>query len=163
MRKLIIAIVVVGVCGMTAAAQSKDSRRGWGYVFAGAGAVTDDGAVPLIHLGGGGEGLIHKGFGVGAEIGYLAAVEESSEGAGLFSANVAYHFNGDDPSRKVSPFVTGGYSVVFRDFASHGGNFGGGVQWWVRDRVALRFEFRDHIFSSDSPHVVMFRFGVSFR
>lgn len=163
MRKLILVVTAIIVCSMTAAAQSKDSRRGWGYAFGGVGAISDSGANPFFHVGGGGEGLVYKGLGFGGEIGYFAPFESGSDGVGLLSVNTAYHFGGNDASRKVVPFVTGGYSLAFRDFASHGGNFGGGVQWWVRDRVALRFEVRDHIFSSDSPHAVSFRVGVSFR
>lgn len=160
LRKLILAVITVIMCSGVSLAQDSSGSKGWGYLFGGVGARADDGAVPLLHVGAGGEGLLYKGLGVGAEIGYVAPLEDGSNGSGLFSTNVAYHFR---RSEKVSPFVTGGYSLAFRGFASHGGNFGGGVQYWASDRVGLRFEFRDHIFSSDSPHTVSFRFGVSFR
>ena len=47
--------------------------------------------------------------------------------------------------------------MVFADGgAAGGGNFGGGIQYWPKDRIGLRFEVRDHIFSSDSPHIFTF-------
>jgi hypothetical protein len=157
------ACVLLLLCTGLTNAQSTDSRKGWGYVFFGAGVAADDGAFPLFHVGGGGEGLINGGFGAGAEVGYIAPLEESSNGFGIFSANASYHFGGKDPSNKFVPFVTGGYSLGFRSGTAHGGNFGGGVQYWIRERVGLRFEVRDHIFSSDSPHLLSFRFGVTLR
>lgn len=163
MAKMIMACVLLLLCVGLTNAQSTDSRKGWGYAFFGAGAAADDGATALFHVGGGGEGLIKDGFGAGAEVGYVAPVESSSNGLGLFSANASYHFGGKDESKKFVPFVTGGYSLVFRSGASHGGNFGGGVHYWISDGVALRVEFRDHIFSSDFPHLLSFRFGVTLR
>lgn len=160
MRKPILAVAVLMICSGGALAQDPDSPKGWGYFFGGVGAFTRGGTSALLHLGGGGEGLVYKGLGVGAEIGYIFPIEQPQSGVGLFSSNLAYHFGRE---RKVAPFVTGGYSLIFRESAAHGGNFGGGVQYWTGDRVGLRFEFRDHIFSSDAPHAVTFRVGISIR
>ena len=90
----------------------------------------------------------------------LAPFRASGDGIGVFSANGAYHFQ--RPKSKLVPFVTGGYSLAFRSFTSSGGNFGGGVQYWMKDHLGLRFEVRDHVFSSDSPHFFQFRVGLSF-
>lgn len=160
MRKMILgAMFLMMVQGM-ALAQGSNERRGWGYVFGGAGASSGDFSTGFFQFGGGGEGLAYKGLGLGAEIGYLAPFSSGGDGLGLFSGDASYHFS---RTSKLVPFVTGGYSAIFRSGASHGGNFGGGVHYWMKDHVGLRFEVRDHVFSSDSPHLFQFRVGLSFR
>jgi hypothetical protein len=142
--------------------QSRDQafdRRVWGYFFVGGGG-TSEGGTAFLHVGGGGEGLLYKGFGVGGEIGSVTAVSNSSDTVGLTSVNLTGHFN---RSGKVDPFVTGGASMAFRNGSAGGGNFGGGVQWWAKNHMGLRFEFRDYVFSSDTPHFYSFRVGISFR
>ena len=159
MRRLMIALAVFILAQGVAMGQSTGERKGLGYIFAGVGGASNNGSEVLINAGGGGEGLVYKGLGLGGEIGYVSAID--SEGAGLASGNISYHFN---RSQKLSPFITGGPSVGFRGGASAGGgNIGGGVHYWAGDRVGVRFEFRNFIFSSDSPHTYVFRVGISFR
>jgi hypothetical protein len=158
MRKIIIATLFLFLLSSLALAQSPNDRKGWGYVFGGVGGVSGGGTA-FVHVGGGGERLVYKGFGVGAEVGYFAPARGLDEGIGILSVNPAYHFKN---SSRVVPFVTGGFSLGFREGAAGGGNVGGGVQYWFSDRAALRVEFRDHIFSSDSPHFFSFRAGISF-
>jgi Outer membrane protein beta-barrel domain len=160
MRKFIVAAIFLMLIQGIALAQSSNERRGWGYVFGGAGASSGDFSRSYFQFGAGGEGLVQKGFGLGAEIGYLSPFGSGGDGLGLFSGDASYHFS---RSSKLVPFVTGGYSAVFRNGVSHGGNVGGGVHYWVKDHVGLRFEVRDHVFSSDSPHLFQFRVGLSFR
>jgi hypothetical protein len=160
MRKIILsAIILVAIQGV-ALAQTPNERRGWGYVFGGAGASSGDFSTGFFQVGAGGDALVAKGFGLGAEIGYLAPFRSSGNGIGLFSGNASYHFN---RGSRLVPFVTGGYSAAFRSGASHGGNVGGGVHYWMKDHIGLRFEVRDYGFSSDSPHLFQFRVGLSFR
>lgn len=158
MKKLISAIFILAMIPALAEAQGND-RRAWGYLFGGAGGVSES-STAFLHIGGGGEGLVYKGLGLGAEVGYFTPFSRFSDGVGILSVDVSHHFNRKE---KLVPFVTGGYSLGFRSGSSSGGNFGGGVQYWASDRVGLRFEFRDHIFSSDSPHFYSFRAGISFR
>ena len=158
MRK-ITAIILVLVAAQ-AAALAQD-RRGWGYAVGGVGATGNGSSTATFQVAGGGEGLVYKGLGLGAEVGYLAPFRRTGDGFGVFSPNVSYHFS--NRSSRLVPFVTGGFSLGFRSGASGGGNFGGGVQYWMKDHVALRLEFRDHIFSSDTPHFFQFRVGLSFR
>jgi hypothetical protein len=158
MRKLIAAIVfLVGIQGL-AFGQTTDTPKGFGYVFGGAGSNghTD----VLVTVGGGGEGLVYKGLGIGGEVAYLSTGQSVDNGIGLGSANISYHFN---RSHKLQPFVTGGGSLAFRGFAAGGGNVGGGVQYWMNRHLGLRFEGRSYIFSSDAPHTFVFRVGLSFR
>jgi hypothetical protein len=160
---VILVVMMVVLISAAANAQTGD-RRGWGYGFGGVGAAADGGATPLLNFGGGGEALLGKGFAMGGEIGYMAPMEDGSRGLGLLSANTSYHFGGRNKSKELVPFVTGGYALGFREgVAANGGNFGGGFQYWASDRVGLRVEFRDFIFSSDRPHTFSVRFGVSFR
>jgi Outer membrane protein beta-barrel domain len=160
MRRIILAWIFLIAVHAAALAQGSKEHKAWGYVFGGAGASLGDFSSNLFQFGAGGEGLVHRGFGVGAEIGYLAPFRASGDGVGLFSGDLSYHFG---RASKLVPFVTGGYSAIFRSGASHGGNVGGGVHYWIKDHVGLRFEVRDHVFSSDSPHLFQFRVGLSFR
>jgi hypothetical protein len=163
MQRAILAVTMLIFFSGVASAQTGD-RRGWGYGFGGVGAGADSGAIPMFNFGGGGEALLGKGFAMGGEIGYMAPMQDGARGLGLFAANSSYHFGGRDKSRELVPFVTGGYALGFREgVAANGGNFGGGFQYWASDRVGLRVEFRDFIFSSDRAHTFSVRFGISFR
>ena len=140
--------------------QTKSERSAWGYGFAGVGARSNGNSDVLINVGGGGEGYFSSGVGLGGEIGYLASSGNGSNGFGIASLNGSYHFN---RTGKVIPFVTGGASLGFRSGTAGGGNYGGGLHYWMNNNLGLRFEVRDHIFSSDSPHTVVFRVGLAFR
>ena len=160
MRKLIAAIVfLAGIQGL-AFGQTTDTPKGFGYVFGGVGGNGNSNSDVLVTFGGGGEGLVYKGLGIGGEVGYLSTGRSLDNGIGLGSANISYHFN---RSAKLQPFVTGGGSLAFRGFSAGGGNVGGGVQYWMNRHLGLRFEGRSYIFSSDSPHTLVFRVGLSFR
>lgn len=162
MRRAVMVLSFFVLAQAAAYGQSTDEPRGWGYGFGAVGG-TSGGSVATLHVGGGGEGLVYKGLGLGAEVGYLSPFEDLADGIGILSTNVSYHFVKPRSNQKLIPFVTGGFSLAFRNGASGGGNFGGGVQYWVRPRLGLRFEFRDHIFSSDTAHLYGFRVGLSFR
>ncbi len=61
-----------------------------------------------------GEAALAKGFGVGAEISALGARQSFGDSAmGVFSANGYYHFKHEKDAR-TDPFVTGGYTLMFR-------------------------------------------------
>jgi hypothetical protein len=161
MRKLFVIILLMSAIPAAAFGQSQGERRSWGYAFAGVGGASGSNSGARFTAGGGGERLLYRGFGIGGEIGYVSAANSVGDGIGIGSVDLAYHFNNVG---KVAPFVTGGASAAFRgSAAAGGGNFGGGVQYWPKDHVGLRFEVRDHIFSSDSPHLFTFRVGVTFR
>jgi hypothetical protein len=139
-----------------------DHPHGWGYLFAAPGAVVSgDDAVGTGHIGGGFEGVLYKGLGVGAEVGYLAAMEAFGEGVGVFSINGAYHFEG---SSEVTPFVTFGYSRAFRGESIKLWNVGIGMNFWSAKNSALRVELRDHFMLDEGAlHFLGLRLGLSFR
>ena len=110
--------------------------------------------VPL-HFGFGLEHALDKGFRIGGEIGLTKASIRAVDGggdSGILSANGSYYFPAPD-SRKLIPFVSGGYSLGFRGNAVSGFNFGGGVYYFF-----FRVEFRDHVFQGE--HVYGFRISV---
>lgn len=149
-----------------APAQSRDwEKRTNGYVFVAPGAVSSSGeSAGMLHFGAGGEGLLTRRLGIGSEIGYLGPTRGLSEGIGIFSVNAVYRFTGAVPGRRVFPFLTGGYSLGFRQGTLHIVNFGGGVQYWFRDRLGLRLEFRDHVSPEYiSVHLWQGRIGLAFR
>lgn len=161
MHKLVFVILMVVLLPIAAAAQSKE-RRGQGYVFVAPTTTSEGGA--FLHIGGGGEGLVYKGLGVGGEIGYLGAGEALGNGVGVLSSNLSYHFRKASKSGKFAPFVTSGYSLVAPSDAVHAFNFGGGMNWWFKDRIGLRLEFRDYIpLQSGSSHLFGVRIGLAFR
>jgi hypothetical protein len=161
LRNTITAMTLLALIQVVAFAQNPSDRRAWGYAFGGVGGNSGGGSTATFAVGAGGEGLVYKGLGLGAEIGYIAPFRAGGSGIGILSPDVSYHFQ--RPNSKLVPFVTGGYSLAFRGgVSSSGGNFGGGVQYWIKDHLGLRFEFRDHVFSSDSPHFYQFRVGLSF-
>ncbi len=147
----------------TTTSQPNKEYKAHGYVFVAPGVVTS-GSTGTLHFGGGGEGLIKGGFGVGAEIGGLAPVKDFGEGFGIFSVDAGYHWLKASKSGKVVPFVNGGYTLFFREGVANGVNFGGGVNYWFKERVGLRFEVRDHVaVEIPEAHFIGFRIGLTFR
>jgi hypothetical protein len=164
MFRIMQTIFCLALISTFAAAQTPEGYRGQGYVFVGPGGVAPEGIGPTLHFGVGGEGLIYKGLGAGGEIGYLTPARGIGNGFGIVSGNGSYHFTNVSESRKFVPFATGGYSFLFRSGTAHGFNAGGGVNYWFRERIGLRVEFRDNVFYSGRPiHFLGVRVGLSFR
>ena len=140
--------------------------HGAGYVFWGPGAaVACCGAVGIAHLGAGGQGLLYKGLGIGVEGGYIHLLGNMNEGAGLASVNGLFQFGKARASRKTVPFLTAGYSLAFDSSGVvHALNFGGGVNYWFRERRALLLEVRDYVCPAyPVVHLLTGRIGISFR
>jgi len=161
MSKLIFAILLAVLLPFAAAAQSKEPY-GQVYVFVAPTSTTEGGFG--LHIGGGAEGLVYKGLGVGGEIGYLGSADGLRDGIGVISTNISYHFTKATKSRKFAPFVTSGYSMLFRSSALNAVNIGGGANWWFKDRIGLRLELRDQIpLQLSSFHFFGVRIGLAFR
>ena len=122
--------------------------------------------MPMLHAAGGGEFLVGGRVGAGGEFGLMA---NANGGAFVTSANGVFHFTPSvaTPIRsRISPFASGGYSRIT---SGEGGfdafNLGAGADIWMKPRVGMRLEFRDH-FRPDTRGGVQywaFRFGVVFR
>jgi len=164
MRRLILGLFIASWIPAVAWAQATAEHKGQGYVFFAPGAVSPGGSASA-HFGGGGEALVYKGLGVGGEIGYLTPWQSFSSGLGVLSADGSYHFLPRKRDAKVVPFVTGGYTLFFRSGSGNLFNFGGGINYWFRQRVGLRLEFRDHVWPSSyqTEHYWGFRIGLAFR
>jgi hypothetical protein len=147
-----------------AAADPEKEYQGYGYLF-GAPGVISPGGSSLVHFGGGGEGKLAKGVWFGGELGYLSPPSHWSEGIGAGSVNGAYHFIRQRRNVKLDPFVTAGYTLLFRGGVANFGNFGGGLNYWISRRAGLRLEFRDQLGSpcGCTQHLVGFRVGLALR
>jgi hypothetical protein len=156
-----------------ALAQNADHRyRGQGYFFFGLGTAATYGYRHVIeHVGGGGEGFLYKGFGMGGEAGYAHWGRGEFAQAWVGSVDGSYHFRRSAPRGGVDPFVlvgaTGYFPTSHGERGSPAGNFGGGVNLWLKAHAALRLEVRDHVTSGGGfgpqNHYVSFRVGVTFR
>jgi hypothetical protein len=164
MKKLVALFIVLMPVLSHGQAPTQKERASYGYAFTGL-MVTSNGREPGLHAGIGGEGIIHKGFGVGGEIGYVRPVESGPDvGYGLLSINSSYHFMNVSRSRRLVPFATGGFSLFFSRVSALGGNFGGGITYWFKDRIGVRLEARDHIAAySGAGHFPSFRAALTFR
>ncbi len=122
------------------------AQRCSGYFFLAPGGVSGGGSTSAtLHLGAGAEGILGKGFGIGAEIGALGLTQAWGDTvAGVFSPNGYFHFARYRKS-PLDPFATGGYTLLFRNGHANLFNFGGGVNYWFRSNLGLRLEFRDHV------------------
>ena len=137
-------------------------KQSYGYALFTPGVTLGDGAAATLTLGAGAEALIKGGFGAGADVSYLFYPAGGfNEGFGLFSPGVIYQFN---PGRKTVPFVTGGYSLAFRDGAINLIHYGGGFNHWFNDRWGMRFEVRNHTQTRSAEYqLLQFRVAFLFR
>ena len=126
----------------------------------------------FVHFGGGGEYVMKKGIGIGADAGAIGLLFGGT--TGTLSLNGYYHFR---HQRLVDPFVTAGYSLFFDRTATsfffgtearQGNlnlfNFGGGTNLWFSHHVGAKLALRDHVhFASGSTvHYAEFLMGLTF-
>jgi hypothetical protein len=132
-----------------------------GYAFVGLG---DSFGTTALHFGGGGEFDLYKGLGLSLDLGYMAPSRGLQEGIGIFSPNGRYAFRHSADS-KLIPYITAGYSLLFRRDTANAFNYGGGVDYWFAEKVGLKVEFRDHVLTQcrDHCHAYQIRGGFSFR
>jgi len=158
-----LAVVVAAIAARPAGAQVL------GYGIAGPAGYTGffgSSSTPMLHAAGGGELLAGGRIGGGGEFGLIA---NSDGGVFVTSANAVFHFTPSlaTPIRsRISPFASGGYTRIT---GGEGGfdawNLGAGADLWLKPRVGLRIELRDHIRPDGRGGVQYwaFRAGVVFR
>jgi len=136
-----------------------------GYVFFAPGGVTCcQNTSMTLQFGGGGEAVLWRGVGIGAEISALGTTQYFGDTVvGVLSPNGYYHFqHGKDI--KFDPFVTGGYSLLFRSGHANFANFGGGLTYWFHRRLGARLEIRDQLNTTGTiTHFWGVRFGLAFH
>ena len=158
-----IRLVVLMLIGILAGLEQKIQGQSHGYVFFGPGGVTSGGGTSgTMYTGAGGEAVFGPGIGVGAEVGYTAPWRQFRSGIGVGSANGSFHFR---RSERLVPFITGGYTLFFRNGTANGFNFGGGVNWWFASRLGLKAEMRDQVGTGGlrNLHFWAIRVGLTFR
>lgn len=177
MKNLIAAGALLLLLPMLASAQEADHQyHGQGYGFYGIGTSLAYPSYPfngsIIQQGGfGGEGFFSKGLGLGGEVAYVNWGGFGNQ-AWLPSVDMSYHILGNRARARVDPFALGGVSVYVPTM--HGnrgdaaGNFGGGVNVWFQQHLAVRLELRDtangnNLAFGPGNHYFSFRIGLTFR
>ena len=163
MRYLVLACCLPAMLLIPAFARDPSEKlRANGYVF-GAPGVRADRGTATIQIGGGGEAYVYKGLGLGVDGGVMMVAECGGCRGTVLSLNGIYSFK--SASRpKISPFISGGASLMPASDVPGGMNLGAGVQYWFRERMGLRVEFRDHIFMGyRNHHYYQARIGFAFR
>lgn len=172
MKKLIATASLLLMVPASAPAQNADHpHRGQGYVVfglgTGLGSVYSPDHTEQVSFGG--EGFLYKGLGFGGEAGYVYWGGDYRQ-AWVPSLDFSYHFKRYAARGKADPFLLAGFTAHLP--ASSGrrgepaGTVGGGVNVWVREHAALRFEVRNDISSGNfglGNDYLSFRVGVAFR
>jgi hypothetical protein len=134
------------------------------YLFAAPGGISSGGTT--LHVGGGVDLLLWKGLGASVEGGYVGPMEAMDYGLGIISTNAFYQF-GTPKRRRITLFVTGGYTLGFRSERVNAMNIGGGANYWLSDTLGLRIELRDHLPVIDGgvrdDHLWGLRIGFTWR
>ncbi len=108
-----------------------------------------------VHVGGGGE-VRFKRFAAGLEAGLF-------DRSPFLSVSGSFHAPGLGRQESIVPFFKGGVTALSSDTPGWI-HFGGGFDYWPRDRLALRFEVRDHVaVGSSGAHVLGVTFGIVVR
>jgi hypothetical protein len=113
---------------------------------------------------GGAEFLINGRFGAGIEGGFIGT---PMSGWPVLSATGVVHLTSSRRGEsKVSPFVAVGVSSIDSERSpDRSWNIGAGIDVWMRDRVGIRIDYRDHFTpqADFTPRYSMVRVGVVFR
>jgi hypothetical protein len=153
-------IAAVLICMTLFPVRSSAQSAVLGYVIAGpAGLSGWLGPRNSLHVGGGGEFLFAV-VGVGGEIGYLTSGLGIGSAYGIISP-VRRGFG-----QKTLPFLSAGYTTGFTFEGSFNAwNIGGGANYWISDRRAIRVEVRDHVRPDPrgTLHYWSVRAGLAFR
>ncbi len=166
MKSLIIFVISLSLVAGSAIAQDGDhspAKNRWnGYVGWGASFFPNNSNQTGGNFGLGADFLIRSGLGVNGEV---LIVASRYDAAGMVSMNGVYQFLRSPYRQKgFVPFVTAGVTAasVGEGSGFTGGNIGGGAHWWFRERIGLRMEARDHIFSGNNNWLIV-RLGLVFR
>jgi len=115
------------------------------------------------HVGIGGEAAIGKHASAGAEAGLMVpATNVYAKNTATGTVGASYHPRGS--ATKVAPFISAGGGLLAANGVGGIVYFGGGVNYWLRDHLGLRAEYRHYYYPLESGiHFAGFRLGVTFR
>jgi hypothetical protein len=152
-----------GMIGMLSAANAARSN---GFFYASPGGASAGGQTDgTLQVGAGREYVSRIGVGVMGEGGALAYLKEyAGTVVATFSVGGCYHL--PLSGRKWDPYGVVGYGVFtrFQDGRLNTVHFGAGANYWVKPRLGIKVEFRDHINQPDNPVQYWgIRFGVTLR
>lgn len=154
-------ILLVPLLAMGSLLGQPHQGRGAGFGYASLGAATEGhGSEAFWAFGGGGEYVASSGLGLRLDVGVLTD-SGLDEAVGIFTPGVLFEFK---PERRTAPFVTTGYTLLFRSGTANGLHFGAGVRHWFRERFGIRFEVRDDVLFPDGAfHFISGRVSFLFR
>lgn len=165
MKRILMILSMALALAMGALAQSNDAYNAVGTLGFGFGGRSDlgTGFGKLMSFAGAGEGYVWKGLALGGDGQLVWNRDHSDTYFGLLSLGPSYHFDDRTNPRQLVPFVTGGYGLAFREGGRSLYQLGGGVTWWPKSRVGLRFEYRYFDNSRGQFQMNQLRFSVAFR
>jgi hypothetical protein len=157
-RNLLMILVSLAFFGGAAGSRLNAQTLGTGFVYGG------------VAFSGGLDGAGRFGFGLDLHLtpkidlgGEIGTIHKHDVGI-LASGNLTYHFTRPRRRNQWDPFLVGGISGA-RISRTSGLylNLGGGVNYWVGPRWALRGEFKGYPGGQDLGGFAELRFGVTFR
>ncbi len=156
LRQLVCWAALIAGLGSSALAQRFNGNATFG-------AGTCQHGVANVSLGGGVNALLWRGLNVGIDAGSYSFVKGNIRPALVSTINVGYQFGNRTTTGKVNPFADFG---ILGLAAGPGGyapaaSLGGGVNYWLKPRLALRTEFRAYAIGEEA--IAMFRIGIAFR
>ncbi len=161
-----IVVLTSAICVFSQSAEEGRVTSGYGYIFGAPGvglSFCGCGNIAAVEIGGGAEGLLKGGFGLGVDGGYFFSPTYGAQyGIGLVSPSALYQFK---TRGKTNPFVLGGYTLAFRGGVANLVHFGGGVNRWLSQHWGLRVEVR-YLMSPQYPNeagALQFRVGTLIR
>jgi len=170
MRKIVAACFVLALFCSSAKAQNeyKKPRRS-SYFFVAPGAISIN-VEPFrqssFQIGGGYEGFIYRGLGIGIDGGALRVATPGTlqKWTGMLSLDAIYDFQRAS-GQKLCPFIAAGFTAIPQFDVGGGYNVGGGIKYWFAERSGLKVEFRFHARPGDlhTYDDIQARIGIAIR
>jgi len=148
MKRLVAVFFALALFCSSAGAQNEEFKkpRRSGYFFIAPGAISlnvRQFSRPSFQIGGGFEGFIYRGLGIGMDIGGLRVGAEgaSQHWTAMMSLGAIYDFQ-HTAKQKVCPFIAAGLTAIPQFDVAGGYHLGGGVKYWFAEHYGMKVEFR---------------------
>lgn len=159
MRIVGISLLILILFPLFLAAQAgEEMPKTTGYFFVAPGVIASKHSGVL--MGGGVEGYVYKGLGIGMDGG---ALESESHWGGFLNLGALYNFQTAATDR-WTPFATGGFTFYSGFDVNSGFHYGGGSYYWLGKHHGLRLEYRGVVRNRrNTYHDAYFRIGLALR
>ena len=161
-RLVVTGMLVAGglaFAGPVLAQEEAAAPRAWGTVHGGLMVIADYPGEPWIDLGGGSEVVWPNGVGFSMDVSILTSIEHSDL-AMLASPALIYEFPSEG---KLRPYLRGGVTL-YNFFIPGWFDVGGGVNYWLSERLGLKGEVRHHLLLEEpTSGLTSFRAGFVLR